>query len=189
MLGQACRGSGSAVHLGGGRFLTAAHIVDGIMADARGCRRAPAPAFALSVGGTPAPAGVIRTGRGEIERPIGLRYHGAEDLALLRPLRPLPALGTARPCPADPRPGQELLVVTRLRSERLRVVALAPEPDSRFGTYLEVPLAMAEGESGGGAFDAATGCLAGLVSHREDEAGAPRTRLVPAAAIRRFLGP
>jgi hypothetical protein len=187
VLGPGCRGSGAAVHLGGGRFLTAAHVVDGIMAEARGCRRGAPPAFSLAVAGTLVPAGLLRTGRGEVERPVGLRYQGAEDLALLAPLRPLPPLGAASPCAADPRPGQELLVVTRRRSERLRVVALAPEPDPRFGTYAEIPLAMAEGESGGGAFDAATGCLAGIVSHREDEGAAARTRLVPAGAIRRFL--
>ncbi len=175
------------MHLGAGRFLTASHVVDGLVAQMRGCRRSPTPAFAVSVAGTPAPALVVRTGQGRLEAPVGLRYAGGQDLALLAPSRPLPGLGTATPCPADPRPGQELLLVTPRRAERLRVVALAPESDPRFGSYAELPLAMAPGESGGAAFDGATGCLAGLVSHREEEAGGTRTRLVTAGAIRRFL--
>jgi hypothetical protein len=35
-------------------------------------------------------------------------------------------------------------------------------------------------------FDGASGCLAGLVSHRDTDS--PATRLVPASVIRRFLG-
>ena len=94
---------------------------------------------------------------------------------------------TAMPCPADAGPGSILVLVTRRRAERLRVSGLAPEPDPRFGSYAELPVAMAQGESGGAAFDATTGCLAGLVSHREEAGGTTRTRLVPASAIRRFL--
>lgn len=157
------------------------------MAGARGCRRAASPAFALAVAGSPAPARLLRAGAGHLEPPVGLRYAGGEDLALLAPLSPLPALGAARPCAADPRPGQEVVLVTRRRAERMRVLGLAAEPDPRDGTYAELALAMAEGESGGAAFDAATGCLAGLVSHREEDGGRARTRLVPAGAIRRFL--
>ncbi len=185
--GADCRAGGGAVHVGGGRFLTASHVVDGLVAGMRGCQRSPSPAFTLSVAGTPAPANLLRTGQGRLDPPVGLRYAGGADLALLGPARPLPSLGTAAPCPADPRPGQELLLVTPRRAERLRVVALVAEADPRFGHYAELPLAMAPGESGGAAFDAATGCLAGLVSHREEEATGTRTRLVTPGAIRRFL--
>lgn len=188
LVGPDCRAGGSAVYLGDGRFITAAHIVDGLMAEARGCRRAPTPTYLLSVAGTPAPASLLATGRGQVDPPVGLRYEGGQDLALLAPTRPLPALPAATPCVADAGPGRILVLVTRRRAERLPVSGLVPEPDPRFGGYVELPVAMAEGESGGAAFDAATGCLAGLVSHREEAGGTTRTRLVQASAIRRFLG-
>ncbi len=186
-LGPGCRAGGSAVHLGQGRFITAAHIVDGLTARAQGCRLATSPSFMIAVAGSPAPATLRTKGLGRMEAPVGLRYAGGQDLALLTPDRPLPGLAAATPCASDARPGQEVVLVTRRRAERLRLVAIAPEPDPAFGAYAELPLAMVEGESGGGAFDAVTGCLAGLVSHREDADGGPRTRLVQASAIRRFL--
>jgi hypothetical protein len=161
--------------------------VDGALARLRACPPGVVPAFALAVAGSPAPARLLRQGQPSLDGVVGLRYAGGQDLAVLAPTGPLPALGTATPCATDPVAGQELVVVTPRRAERIRLSGRVAEPDPRFGAYAELPLAMAEGESGGAAFDAATGCLAGIVSHREEAGGVTRTRLVPASAIRRFL--
>jgi hypothetical protein len=185
-----CRGTGSAIHLGGGHFVTAAHVVDGTAQAARGVCPGGAGPLAISVAGTVAPARLLRAGQDRIDRGIGQRYLGGEDVALLRVAGPLPSLGRATPCAAPPVPGTPALLVTPRRSQRTRLLGLVAESDPRFGAYLEIPETLAQGESGGAVFESASGCLAGLVSHRDDpapgESGAPRTRLVPASVIARF---
>jgi hypothetical protein len=185
-----CRATGAAIHLGGGRFVTAAHVVDGSVQRLRGVCPAGAEPLALSVAGSVAPALLVRAGQDRVDRGIGQRYLGGEDVALLRPARALPSLGVAVPCAGPPQPGTPALLVTPQRSLRTRLLPLVRDADPRFGGYLEIPETLNPGESGGAVFEAASGCLAGLVSHRdEDGAGPPRTRLVPAAVMARFLGP
>lgn len=182
-----CAATGGAVHLGQGRFLTAAHIVDGSTQRLRGACPPGPPRVALSVRGATQPARLLRAGRDRVEARFGQRYLDAEDLAILAPAASLPAQGAATICAAPPVPGQQVLLATPRRSLRTRITRLALEPDPVFGSYVEIPETLAPGESGGALFDAATGCLAGLVSHREEDGGPPRTRLVPAAVIRRFV--
>ncbi|MGX9963653.1 trypsin-like peptidase domain-containing protein [Roseomonas sp. F4] len=186
-----CLASGAAIHLGGGQFVTAAHVVDGSAQRPRGVCPAGAGPLVLAVAGNPAPARLIRAGQDRVDRGIGQRYLEGEDVALLRATGPLPSLGTATLCAAPPAPGTPALLVTPRRSQRTRLLAPVADPDPRFGAYLEIPETLAPGDSGGAVFEAASGCLAGLVSHRDDptgaEAGAPRTRLVPAAVIARFV--
>lgn len=184
-----CAANGAAVHLGGGRFVTAAHVVDGSAQRLRGGCPSLSPAVAILVRGTPAPAAVLRVGRDRVDPGIGQRYLGAEDLALLRPVGTLPQLGTASPCAGEPAAGAPALLVTPRRLLRTRILGPWQDPDSAFGTYVEIPVALEAGESGGALFDAASGCLAGLVSHRDEDGGPPRTRLVPAPLIRRFAAP
>jgi hypothetical protein len=183
-----CDATGAAVHLGGGRFLTAAHVVDGSVQRLRGgCPTAPV--LTLAIRGNPVPVGLSRVGQDRLDPREGQRYLDAEDLAVLRVLAPAPGLGTAAPCAADPAIGAAVLLATPRRNLRTRISGLFRDPDPRFGTYLEIPVTLEGGESGGAVFEASGGCLAGVVSHRDAESPAPATRLVPASVIRRFLGP
>jgi hypothetical protein len=184
-----CGATGAAVHLGGGRFVTAAHVVDGSVARLNGACRDGAGPLTLSVAGSVAPALLLRAGRDLVDRDRNQRYLGGEDVALLRPTRALPSLGVAAPCAALPATGTPALLVTPQRNVRTRLLPLVRDADPRFGAYLEIPETLNPGESGGAVFDSASGCLVGLVSHRdEDGAGPPRTRLVPGPVITRFLG-
>ncbi|MDO9502008.1 trypsin-like peptidase domain-containing protein [Falsiroseomonas sp.] len=186
-----CRATGAAIHLGQGRFVTAAHVVDGSAQRLRGGCPAGAAPLVLSVAGSPAPARLLGTGQDRIEPGIGQRYLGGQDVALVVPLRPLPSLGTATLCAAPPVAGTPALLVTPRRAQRTRLLGLVAEADPRFGAYLEIPETLAQGESGGAVFEAESGCLAGLVSHRDEPAAGqpalPRTRLVPAAVVAGFL--
>ena len=186
--GGRCRATGSAVHLGEGRFLTVAHVVDGSSQQLRGGCPAVPPALTLSIRGATLPATLAGAGRHRIDPVIGQRYFGAEDLALLTPQRGAPALPAATLCAATPPPGTPVLLVTNGQAIRTRITRLAPEPEVAFGAYLEIPVQLEPGASGGALFEAASGCLAGLVSHRDDDGGPPRARLVPARTIRRFVG-
>ncbi|MBX9593278.1 MAG: hypothetical protein K2X46_02855, partial [Roseomonas sp.] len=192
--GQApnCNASGAAIHLGGGRFVTAAHVVDGSVQRLRGfCPpdRQGQPAITLGVRGTEAPARILRAGRDRVDAGIGQRYLGGEDLAIIAPTRPLPGLPAATPCATPPPPGTPALLVTPRRSIRTRLLAPWSDPDRAFGSYLEIPETLAPGESGGAVFVATSGCLAGIVSHRDSDGGPPSTRLVPASTIARFMQP
>ncbi len=196
--GQApsCNASGAAIHLGGGRFVTAAHVVDGSVQRLRGFCPPDRPggtygqpAITLGVRGTEAPARILRAGQDRVDPGIGQRYLGGEDLAIVTPTRTLPALPAATPCAAQPPPGTPALLVTPRRAIRTRLLAPWTDPDARFGEYLEIPETLAPGESGGAVFEAASGCLAGIVSHRDSDGGPPSTRLVPASTIARFLTP
>ncbi|NKE46906.1 trypsin-like peptidase domain-containing protein [Roseomonas frigidaquae] len=186
-----CLATGAAIHLGEGRFVTAAHVVDGSAQRLRGTCPAGAGPLVLSVGGAPAPARLVRAGQDRIDRDIGQLYLGGEDVALVVPLRPLPSLGTATLCAGLPAAGTPALLVTPRRQHRTRLLGVVRETDSRFGMYLEIPETLAPGDSGGAVFEAASGCLAGLVSHRDEpapgQAAQPRTRLVPAPVVARFL--
>ena len=97
-------------------------------------------------------------------------------------------MGAATLCAGPPAPGTPALLVTASQSVRTRITRLAPESEARFGAYLEIPLHLEPGQSGGALFEAASGCLAGLVSHRDEDGGPARARLVPASTIRRFVG-
>ncbi|WP_439599212.1 hypothetical protein [Falsiroseomonas sp.] len=186
-----CLASGGAVHLGEGRFVTAAHVVDGSAQRLRGVCPAGAGPLALGVAGTTAPARLLAAGQDRIDRGIGQRYLGGEDVALLRPAGALPRLGTAQLCQGLPAPGTPALLVTPRRAIRTRLLPPVADPDPRFGAYLEIPDSLLPGESGGAVFDSGSGCLAGLISHRDEPEGAAagpaRTRLVPAPVIARFL--
>ena len=187
-----CNASGAAIHLGGGRFVTAAPVVDGSVQRLRGfcpADRQGQPAITIGVRGTEAPARILRAGRDRVDAGIGQRYFDGEDLAIVAPARPLPGLPAATLCAATPAPGTPALLVTPRRAIRTRLLAPWSDPDRAFGTYLEIPETLAPGESGGAVFVAASGCLAGIVSHRDSDGGPPSTRLVPASTIARFLTP
>jgi hypothetical protein len=62
----------------------------------------------------------------------------------------------------------------------------AVEPEAANGRYAVLALRLEAGDSGGGVFDGASGCLLGIVSMR-DPAEPGRSWLVRAATIRAFL--
>ncbi len=171
------------MHLGQGRFVTAAHVVDGVPARLRGCApgvATPRVAFAGSTG----PARLLRAGRGDVAPVVGLRYLGGRDLALLQG-GPRADPG-ATVCDAEAIAGQAVVVATPWRSLRARVLGGIQETPPAYGGYAEIGIRLEPGESGAGVFDAVRGCLVGVVSHRED-ATPERTRVVLAGALRAFL--
>ena len=109
-------------------------------------------------------------------------------MAIVAPARPC-RLPAATLCAATRRPRHARFARHARRAIRTRLLAPWSDPDRAFGTYLEIPETLAPGESGGAVFVAASGCLAGIVSHRDSDGGPPSTRLVPASTIARFLTP
>jgi hypothetical protein len=179
-----CRLRGQAVYLGGGRFLTAAHLVDDMVPRLRNCAGIPLEPLVVFHGYT-MPVRLLRLGAGELEPQIGPIYRGGEDLALLEASRVPPGPG-ARPCPGGPVPGQAVIVLSGNRHET-RAGPMVPEVRDSDGAYADLPIHLAQGESGAGVFDARSFCLLGVVSHRPD-ATPDHSRIVPAATIRTFLG-
>ena len=179
-----CRLRGQAVYLGMGRFLTAAHLVDDMVPRLRHCAGIPLEPLVVFHGYT-MPVRLLRLGEGKLEPDIGPIYRRGEDLALLQ------ATGTpsgpgAKPCPDGPSPGQAVIVLSGQRHEA-RAGGLVPERRAADGAYADLPLHLAQGESGAGVFDARSFCLLGVVSHRPDDAP-DHSRIVPASTIRTFLG-
>lgn len=186
--GGRCRATGSAVHLGNGLYLTVAHVVDGSNQRMRNDCPVVRPALTLKLRGVTVPATLVFAGRYRIDPVFGQRYFAAEDLALLTPQQAGPSLPAAALCAAPPLPGAPAVLVFTSHATRTRITRLAAEPDIEFGAYLEIPVQLEPGASGGALFDATSGCLSGLVSHRDNDNGPPVARLVPASTIRRFVG-
>ncbi|TPG58110.1 hypothetical protein EAH89_09105 [Roseomonas nepalensis] len=179
-----CRLRGQAVYLGGGRFLTAAHLVDDMVPRLRHCAGIPLEPLIVFRGYT-MPVRLLRLGEGTLEPDVGPVYRRGEDLALLQ-AGSAPAGPFARPCPDGPSPGQRVLVLSGQRHEA-RAGGLVPETRAADGAYADLPIHLAQGESGAGVFDAGSFCLLGVVSHRPDDTP-NHSRIVPAATIRTFLG-
>lgn len=178
-----CEATGAAVHLGGGIFVTAAHVVDGTPARLRGC----APARARSVISFQGKAGLaqlIGAGTAEVAPVIGLRYLGGRDIGLLRLADSSgPA---AHLCRFDPLADETVIVASPRRVFRTHVLGTMREDIGIYGGYAEIAVRMEPGESGAGVFDAARACLLGVVSHR-DAPSPERTRIVLTSALRAFL--
>ncbi|MFC3127018.1 hypothetical protein ACFOD4_18275 [Pseudoroseomonas globiformis] len=191
--GPHCLSSGVAVHVGRARFLTAAHLVDGTQALLHGCSRTAQPGSAtLRFAGSAFPAEMLRAGQADLGAGIGTFYVGGRDVALLRGPAMPPGAAFIGLCAAPLLPGQAVEVVTPRRHAPTRILDLVHEADPIHGFYAELPLPLEPGESGGAVIDPMAQCLAGLVSHRLDPSGrsgaASRTRIVPAAVLRAFLG-
>jgi hypothetical protein len=179
----ACPLDGQAVHLGEGRFLTAAHLVDDSLPRLRRCAGTPAQPTIRYAGRT-MPVRAIRVGEGRAEAGIGVTYRGGQDLALLQ-ASTVPPGPAARPCASGPAQGQPVRVLSTPR-DVLHAGPIIPETRATDGAYADLPLLLSQGESGSGVVDAETHCLLGIVSHRP-EATPGHSRIVPAAAIRAFL--
>jgi hypothetical protein len=181
-----CLVTGAAVPLGRNWFVTAAHVVDGSQPMLRGCSTG-AVLPSLGLAGRQAPAAVASLGRGDISPGIGLRYFDGRDLALLRQQGPALPTAAATPCLGEAVPGQRVTVVTAESARPSVVTGTMREDHAEFGGYAEVALHLAPGDSGGGVFDAQTGCLLGVVSHREIAGGREHTRIVSAPVLRQFI--
>lgn len=186
--GPGVRARATAVRLADGRLLSASHVLDDAGIAEGFCRlgRPGAPprltALTLADG---RPAARLRAGEAEMDsRDCELAYRGGADLALLV-AQGAPPQGAA-PCATDTTPGQRVIVATRARTATARMGGEVLEADPRFGRYAVLPMRLEPGESGGGVFDAATRCLAGIVSQRalDDPQAA---WIVPASVIRAFL--
>ncbi|MDJ0386852.1 serine protease [Roseomonas sp. E05] len=182
-----CVSTGAAVYIGQRRFLTAAHLVDGTQPLLHGCAGGAAPPW-IRLGGHDWPAELMRSGQADLWAGTGTFYVGGRDVALLRVAAPPPGLPALSLCPAGPRPGARVRVVTPRRDAPGEITALAREADPLHGGYAEISLRLEPGESGGAVIDARQSCLMGLVSHREETAGREHTRIVPAPVLRAFLG-
>jgi hypothetical protein len=180
-----CPLAGTAIHLGNGRFLTAAHLVDGLVTRMRHCAGTPIQP-SIRYAGRNLPVRLLRLGDGYLEPGVGPLYRGGRDLALLQAATALPG-PAAQPCAGGPARGQAVIVSSPRRAQETRAGALVRESRAADGAYADLPVSLVEGESGSGVFDAGSLCLLGVVSHRPDETP-DRTRIVPAATIRAFLG-
>ncbi|ONG47312.1 hypothetical protein BKE38_23955 [Pseudoroseomonas deserti] len=189
-IGPACFATGAAIHLGQGRFLTAAHLLDGSQGMLRRC-----PGLDTSLGkpaqlnfqGRDQLARLIRLGRADLRFGLGTYYVGGRDLALLQLDTP-PRNAAGLPlCAQGPRPGERVLVLTPYREQVAEISGLMREDNPLHGGYAEMTLRLEAGESGGAVLDAAGGCLVGLVSHRQEGPPGERTRIVPAPVLEAFL--
>lgn len=192
--GPDCTGVGVAVHLGGGVFLTAGHLLDPGLARREGCPGATLEAErppTLILDGRPVPAAILRRVAG-VETgqvPPGWAYPGWADLALLRVAVP-PTLAAARPCAGDVSTGARLRIESLMRRAEARVAGQERTgslgPARIDGTLLVLEIVLDPGESGGAVLGAG-GCLAGIVSARQDIPGGRYSFAVPAATLRAFL--
>jgi hypothetical protein len=179
-----CPLRGYAINLGKGLFLTSAHLVDDIVPRLRRCAGSPMQ-ITIHYAGRTLPVRVVRVGAGHLEPGVGPMYRDGEDLALLQ--APMALSGPAAvPCEEGPARGQSIRVSSARRHALAQAGDMVPETREVDGAYADIPVSLAEGESGAGVYDAATNCLLGVVSHRPD-ATPDRSRIVPASTIRAFL--
>ena len=85
-----------------------------------------------------------------------------------------------------PMPAGATLTATDSGPVQGRLAGEVAEPEPANGQYAVLALRLQPGDSGGGVFDAASGCLIGIISMR-DPAQPGHSWLVRAAVIRAFL--
>ncbi|MBR0655176.1 hypothetical protein [Plastoroseomonas arctica] len=194
VFGPGCTGVGVAIHLGGGLFVTAGHLLDPGLARREGCPGAalePERPPTLIIDGLPTPAAILRRVPGVAtgDAAPGWAYPGWADLALLRVAVP-PSLPAARPCPGDAAAGDRLRVESLMRRAETRLAGQERTgmlgPARIDGTLLVLDIVLNPGESGGAVLGPAE-CLAGIVSARQDLPGSRYSFAVPAGTLRAFL--
>jgi hypothetical protein len=177
---QSCGASGSAIHLGGGLFVSAAHVVDQ-NPTTNPCAAVALGKVSVEFGDRRLPARVVAAGLWTIEDGR-LAYPEGEDITLLqvdaRYIVPERRADGARLCPDDL--GGDAGVETATEYGLSRGRAEAP----KIADYARIDVAAIPGDSGGGVFDLGRGCLAGIIS----SGGRGGTNYVPARALRRLIG-
>lgn len=174
-----CRGEGSAVFLGGNRFLTAAHVIDqNPFTDE--CAKFGSADPVVEFGSAQLQAKVSRCTPWVDEG--GLTYRDGMDLALVEvdermipvDLRSSAALAI---CDSDPPSSAHVQVATEYGVHSANTQIRTNDEFAR------IDLPGRRGYSGGGVFDPERRCLAGIVSN-----GGPNgTNYVSSEAVRRFV--
>jgi hypothetical protein len=174
-----CHGKGTAIFLGGDRFLTAAHVVDqNPLTDACAAYGTADPTIEIE--------GTELRGRVIAAAPWvdmgGLLYPEGTDLALIavdaRMIPPELRSGALTICASDlPVDGAAAVVGTQFGVFPART---QPRVNDEFA---RIDLAAIPGHSGGGVFDPARRCLVGIVSN----GGRDGTNYVATQVVQRFL--
>lgn len=155
-----CNSAGSAVFLGGNRFLTAAHLVDqNPFTD--DCAKFGTADLVVRFGSAELHGRLVGATRWTDEG--GLSYGGGADLALIQvDARMIPVeVRQAAPlafCPSDVSPGAAVRVATQYG---VYATTTAPRVNDEFA---RIDLASRHGFSGAGVFDPARRCLIGILS-------------------------
>ncbi len=178
---------GNGIYLGQGLVLTAAHVLPG----------RHEPATTLVVAGRQLSGTMIKYGDFES---VDLGLVKIDETQLPYDIRHLPFLAV---CATDSQPGQPVVVVAPRNVAPSHIISaerFSPSVGRRFTTLIaDVDTT---GNSGSGVFDAASGCLLGImsrkieefVSHWENGVEMRRPRLrakyfIPASSIREFAAP
>ncbi len=163
---------GSGVYLGGGLVLTAAHVVTINPQD---------PKVSIVLDGWRTEAKLMATAPAGVDLAL-LKVEPGEVSAQRRALKPVQAcgLGTA---PNQP------VVVAALGTVTLSKTVGAPiKSPTLNGDWSDILASgYGHGASGGGVFDAAKGCLAGIIIIEATAPGIELTQFVPASEIALFL--
>jgi Trypsin-like peptidase domain len=175
-----CRGEGSAIFLGGGLFLTAAHVVDQ-NPSSNECADAGMTDPVVEFGSTELPGKTLAIQPWDEED--GLAYPEGMDLALVEVDSRMmqPELRTEAPhrlCESNlTEEGVEIAVSTKYGT-----YAAKTQP-STGGLYSRIDFPGKPGDSGGGVFDKTRFCLLGIIS----SGGFQGSNYVATGVVRRFL--
>jgi hypothetical protein len=175
---------GNAIYLGQGLALTAAHVLAGRQESAT----------TVLVAGRQLTGTIVKYGDFES---VDLAIVKVDESLLPYNIRHLPLLTV---CASDSQPGQPVVVVTAHSIVPSRIISperFSPSIARRFRTLIaDVDTT---GNSGSGVFDAASGCLLGIMSRKIEQFAAygvetqrPRLRakyFIPASLIREFAAP
>jgi len=163
---------GSGVYLGNGLVLTAAHVVKVDPAN---------PVSSVVLDGWKTDAKLVALGQGAVDLAL-LRVDPAELSRQRRDMKPLDicALGTA--------PNQPVVVAAQGAISLSKTVGAPIRSTTLNGDWSDIlATGYGHGASGGGVFDAAKGCLAGILIIEATAPGIELTQFVPAPEIAVFL--
>lgn len=163
---------GSGVYLGNGLVLTAAHVV------------AVNPKLASAsviMDGWKTDAKLVATGQSGLDLAL-LRVDPAELSRQRREMRPLDI------CAADTAPNQPVVVAAQGSVSLSQTVGMPITSPALKGDWKDIlATGYSHGASGGGLFDAAKGCLAGIIIIEATAPGVALTQFVPGPQIAPFL--
>lgn len=194
---RSCESRGSALSLGGGLFLTAAHVLLGRADLVRECgftakaaaafdrRAAAGDSFTIRVRTTGKPfvdGAVAAAGRRILSPFDTMSFAGSSDYALIRADLDAPG-APLRPCAAPPKPGQPAIVVLHDGPVRTTVAATQTPKSGDDSRYIDLDTVFENGTSGAGVLDAMSHCVMGIISHRFPEPAPRVTRMTDVAVF------
>ncbi len=164
---------GSGVYLGGGLVLTAAHVVEVDPAN---------PVASIILDGWKTDATVAATGEHGLDLAL-LRIDPAELSHQRRDMKPVET------CAASMAANQPVVVAALGTVTLSRTVGFPIDAPALKGDWTNIlATGYTHGASGGGVFDAAKGCLAGIIVIEATAPGVELTQFVPAPDIAALLG-